>query len=89
MVEQALGPLLESDAQSGSDYVRTLDAYLSCDRHLERTAAALHVHPNTVRYRITKAQEKLGVDLHDVEHRFLLELALRVQAALGDPEPPG
>jgi GAF domain-containing protein len=87
MVEQALGPLLESDAQSGSDYVRTLDAYLSCDRHLERTAAALHVHPNTVRYRIAKAQEKLGVDLHDVEHRFLLELALRVQGALGDPEP--
>jgi DNA-binding PucR family transcriptional regulator len=60
----------------------TLDAYLACDRHLERTAAALHVHVNTVRYRLGKVQENLGVDLHDVETRFLLELALRVQAVL-------
>jgi DNA-binding PucR family transcriptional regulator len=73
----------------GSAATRPLDAYLGCDRHLERTASALHVHPNTVRYRFAKAREKLGVHLHDVEHRFLLELALRVQAALGDPEPTG
>jgi sugar diacid utilization regulator/putative methionine-R-sulfoxide reductase with GAF domain len=86
MVERALGPLLEADAEGGSDYIRTLSAYLACDRHLERTAASLHVHANTVRYRIAKVQEKLGVNLHDVENRFLLELALRIQAALGEGE---
>ena len=40
------------------------------------------MHANTVRYRLGKVQEKLGVDLRDVDTRFLLELALRVQAAL-------
>jgi sugar diacid utilization regulator len=84
IVESALGPILEADASGGSDYVRTLDAFLSNDRHLERTAGSLHVHPNTVRYRLGKVQELLGVNLRDVDDRFLLELALRVRAALPD-----
>jgi DNA-binding PucR family transcriptional regulator len=40
------------------------------------------VHPNTVRYRLSKVQDMLHVNLHDVDARFLLELALRVQGAL-------
>ncbi|UGS34721.1 helix-turn-helix domain-containing protein [Capillimicrobium parvum] len=82
MVASALGPLLEADAAGASAYVKTLDVYLASDRRLERTANDLHVHPNTVRYRLTKIQEMLGVSLRDVEERFLLELALRVRAAL-------
>jgi DNA-binding PucR family transcriptional regulator len=82
IVDGALGPLLEADASGGSEYVKTLDAYLANDRHLEPTAHALHVHPNTVRYRLAKAQELLAVSLRDVDDRFLLELALRVRGAL-------
>lgn len=82
IVESALGPIIEADATGGSEYVRTLHAYLDADRHLERTAAYLHVHPNTVRYRLAKVQDMLGVNLRDVDDRFLLELALRVQSAL-------
>ena len=82
IVAGALGPLLASDADGGSEYVKTLDAYLANDRHLEPTAQALHVHPNTVRYRLAKVQELLSVSLRDVDDRFLLELALRVRAAL-------
>jgi DNA-binding PucR family transcriptional regulator len=82
IVDNTLGPLIAADDKGGSEYVKTLEAFLASDRHLERTAAALHIHVNTVRYRLGKIQDDLGVDLHDVDTRFLIELALRVQAAL-------
>lgn len=84
MVERALGPVLAADAEGGPELVKTLHSYLTNDRHLERTATALHVHPNTVRYRLSRAQDLLEANLRDPEDRFMLELALRVQAALED-----
>jgi sugar diacid utilization regulator/putative methionine-R-sulfoxide reductase with GAF domain len=82
LVTHALEPLVAADRQSGSEYLKTLHTYLSADRHLERAACELHVHVNTLRYRLGKIQELLGVDLHDVDARFVLELALRVHAIL-------
>jgi DNA-binding PucR family transcriptional regulator len=82
IVENTLGPLIAADEKGGSEYVKTLDAFLASDRHLERMATALHIHVNTVRYRLGKIQDDLGVDLRDVDTRFLLELALRVQGVL-------
>ncbi|HEY2333534.1 MAG TPA: helix-turn-helix domain-containing protein [Solirubrobacterales bacterium] len=40
-------------------------------------AAALHVHPQTARYRVTRLRELLGDQLDDPDARFELELALR------------
>lgn len=82
LVDGTLGPLLAADATDGTDYVRTLRGWLSQDRHLERTAALLHVHPNTVRYRIGRMQDVLGLDLKSVDNRFQIDLALRVHEAL-------
>jgi DNA-binding PucR family transcriptional regulator len=41
-------------------------------------AAALGVHPQTVRYRMTRLRELFGERLEDPEARFELGLALRV-----------
>jgi len=40
-------------------------------------AAELHVHPQTVRYRVTRLRELLGDQLDDPDARFELEIALR------------
>ncbi|GLZ08405.1 hypothetical protein Acsp03_58710 [Actinomadura sp. NBRC 104412] len=80
MVRDTLGPLLDADETRGTDLVETLRVYLSNDRHLPATAAALHVHYNTVRNRIARIEELLGVDVRDVEDRFRLETALRMHA---------
>jgi putative methionine-R-sulfoxide reductase with GAF domain len=80
-LESLLGPLAASDDQTGTDYVRTLAAYLQCDRHLARTAERLNVHPNTVRYRVARIEAILSIDLKDVDHRFRVDAALRLTGA--------
>lgn len=53
------------------DTVRT---YLNADSSLKETAAQLHLHPNTVKYRIQKAAERRGRPLTD--DRLDVEIAL-------------
>ncbi len=43
-------------------------------------ATALHLHPQTVRYRIARLRELLGDQLDDPDARFELEIALRPPA---------
>ncbi|HLH70713.1 MAG TPA: helix-turn-helix domain-containing protein [Candidatus Dormibacteraeota bacterium] len=89
LAERALGPLLEADARRRTRYVPTLAAYLDADRRLKPAAAALHVHVNTLRYRLARIERLLGIDLEDVEARFLLELAVRLLGARGRIPRPG
>jgi DNA-binding PucR family transcriptional regulator len=63
--------------------IDTLTAWLAHQRQTPPIAAALHVHPQTVRYRITRLRELLGDALDSPEGRFELELALRVRSAVG------
>jgi DNA-binding PucR family transcriptional regulator len=42
--------------------METLRAYLDSDLDVSRTAEALYVHPNTVRYRLRRISEKTGLD---------------------------
>jgi sugar diacid utilization regulator/putative methionine-R-sulfoxide reductase with GAF domain len=90
LAERTLRPLLEADARRHTRYVSTLAAYLGADRRLKPAAAMLHVHVNTLRYRLARIERLLGVELEDVEARFLLELAVRLLRARGGiPQPPG
>lgn len=83
VAQTALGPLVRSDTRTGRQYVRTLAAYLKCDRRLKPAAAALHVHVNTLRYRLARIQQLLGVDLENVDARFELEFAVKLLEARG------
>jgi DNA-binding PucR family transcriptional regulator len=46
-------------------------------------ARALHLNPQTIRYRLGRLRELFGETLEDPDARFELELALRSQAARG------
>jgi DNA-binding PucR family transcriptional regulator len=59
---------------------QTLAAWLDHQRQTPQIAEALHVHPQTVRYRIAKLRELLGDALDDPDGRFDLQLALRISS---------
>ncbi len=55
----------------------TLRAYLDGFGDIAGTARQLHVHPNTVRYRIRRIEKLLATSLDDADERLVLALGLR------------
>ncbi|SBS77616.1 putative transcriptional regulator, PucR family [uncultured Mycobacterium sp.] len=58
----------------------TLRVYLDSFGDVAAAAAALHVHPNTVRYRVRRLEQVLSTSLSDPDVRLLLSLSLRATA---------
>ena len=79
-----LAPLDELGDRERQRLLDTLEAWLDYQRHIPRVAAQLHVHPQTVRYRLAKLRELLGDQLERADERFELELALRVKNLIQD-----
>ncbi|WP_182879191.1 PucR family transcriptional regulator [Microbispora sp. H10949] len=75
--ERLLGPLFDYDRRHGAELVRTLGAFLDCTGSWNACAERLHVHVNTVRYRIRRVEELTGRDLSSMADRVDLFLALR------------
>lgn len=71
---------LGSGGSSGEMYA-TLRTFLACGMHVERTAEQLFVHPNTVRYRLSRFEELTGASLRESEVAFEVWWALE-RAAL-------
>lgn len=67
--------LFDYDAEHGSDLGATAEAFASSFGEVSRTAEALFQHPNTVRYRLRKIKDVLGVpEASDRELAALLQL---------------
>ncbi len=77
-VDRELGPVAAYDAQRGTSLVATLDAWFASGGSLKDTAAALHVHPNTVTQRLERVTGLLGETWRAPERALDLQLALRV-----------
>ncbi|KQZ67516.1 PucR family transcriptional regulator [Nocardioides sp. Root151] len=74
--QRVLGAVLEHDRRTNGELIGTLGEFLSCSGSWARTAESLHLHVNTVRYRIEKVQELTGRDLSRLDDRVDVFLAL-------------
>ncbi|MEU8003130.1 PucR family transcriptional regulator ligand-binding domain-containing protein [Catellatospora sp. NPDC049111] len=76
--DRLLAPLRAYDADHHADLVRTLQTFLACDGSWTRCASAMHLHVNTLRYRIRRIADLTGRDLDRFADRVDLYLALRL-----------
>jgi hypothetical protein len=77
LAERALAPLRALPASAAARAEETLRAWLDAHGDVTATAAALHVHPQTVRYRLAGLRETFGGALDDPTARLELAVALR------------
>lgn len=78
--EQLRQPLLKLkavDRKSGT-LQKTLAAWFAHNNHPVLTAKALHIHRNTLDYRLQKVAELTGLNLADTDDRLLLYVALQL-----------
>jgi DNA-binding PucR family transcriptional regulator len=80
LAARALAPLDALPAGQRTRLIETLSAWLDAHGEARPAADALHVHVQTVRYRLDRLREVMGDDaLDDAERRLELALALRVR----------
>lgn len=76
--EEILGPIRQYDDQNEGNLLLTLWTYYVSGGKVADTIAKLHIHANTLRYRLHKVEELLGAKLDDQEVGFNVYAALKV-----------
>ena len=74
--ERLLAPLTANDQENNVSLLGTLATFLDHDCSWSRTARALHIHVNTVHYRIRRIEELTGRDLARLADQIDLRAAL-------------
>ncbi|WP_329222111.1 PucR family transcriptional regulator ligand-binding domain-containing protein [Streptomyces sp. NBC_01485] len=73
-----LDPLRDYDRRHRAELIPTLEAFLACDGSWTRCAARLHLHVNTLRYRVGRIEQLTSRDLSRLEDKLDFFLALRM-----------
>lgn len=87
LVDRYVTPVLLKGA-SGEALLETIACYLRKDRRVEATATELHLHVNSLRYRLRRFEQLTGADLRRTEDLFEVWWALS-RANLADRGPHG
>jgi PucR family transcriptional regulator, purine catabolism regulatory protein len=80
--QETLGPLIESESRSSNALIETLECFFNCNGNLSETARAMHLHRNSLLYRLGRIEELLGRSLEDPELRLSLLIALKIRHML-------
>ncbi len=77
--DELLGALEAYDRRHHTDLLPTLETLLNSNLNMAVTARLLHLHYNSLRYRLQKIEELTGPFMNDAHQRMNLELALQIR----------
>jgi PucR C-terminal helix-turn-helix domain len=77
---RVIGPLEDYAERRESDLIGTLETFVASGLDRRGTADRMHVHPNTLDYRLRRIQELTGLDLRRPGDLALVTLALKERA---------
>lgn len=84
-----IGSLIEYEKKRGIDLITTLMTYIRYQGNVSQTSRALHLHRQSLLYRLRKIESLTNRSLQDPDHRFLLDLSIKVwMAGMIDPSQP-
>ncbi len=76
--EEYLSPLIKSDNENDTEYLKTLKMYIQYQGIVNDVSEALFIHPNTLRRRLKKIEDLVGFDLQNLEELLNLMVAVKV-----------
>lgn len=80
--QEYLSALIDSDQETATEYVKTLEMYIRYHEKVNEVSDALYVHPNTLRKRLRKIEEITGMQLQDSDDLMTLTIAVRIMSLL-------
>jgi hypothetical protein len=78
LIEPRIATFLADDARRGGMLVATLRAFAEANLSLKHAAALLHVHPNTLKYRLQRVEDATGLNPRRFAHLRALLVAVEV-----------
>jgi PucR C-terminal helix-turn-helix domain len=82
LVDDVLRAVIDYDHEHGAELLTTIRTWLEHDRQTYKAAASLHIHPNTLLYRVRRFEQITGRSLASTEALAEIWLALRAAATM-------
>lgn len=78
IITNIIGKLIEYDENSGLDLINTFKAYIKNKGNVSQTARSLHLHRQSLLYRLKRIEDITEMSLDNSDDIFLLEICIRL-----------
>lgn len=84
---KTLGKLIEYDRHNKTELIKTLYCLVQNNLNLSKTARDLHIHYNTLRYRLERIKQVSDIDIFNSQNKLAIEVSLQILPMMVDSFP--